>query len=708
MILRFHSFTLTTIALLACFGGMGLVRADSATRLTVENGRWCINGQVTCPGTAAEGLLMNVRMVNAVFEDANPATRPEGFDAEANADEFIARIPDYTAHGARAFTLCLQGGSCGYEGAVNSAFAADGSLRPDYLRRVRRVIEACDRSGAAVILTCFYQRQDQVLRDEAAVRNGVAQAAKWITESGFRHVALEIANEFGHRGFDHAVLRRPEGMAGLLTLAKQAAPGVLVAASGLGSGKLAREVAERSDFLLIHFNDTPVEQIPQRIAALRGYGKPVVCNEDDKTGAEGARAAECAVASGASWGLMLLKHNQEQPFRFDGAADDPVIYDRLKTLTSRPRAEALAPALPHAAGPAATFPPPESRGGWSLCQDPDKLRRDLGMDPARLEELKAWLLASDDRAFAAVVIRRGSIALQVERGNSAAGDDRRVASVSKAVCATVLAIASERSLQGLTPRQMRFGDPAFAFIPAARPLSDPRKEKITVQQLLNHTSGVCPEATGASNNGSWDYVLGHSGDARTARLAFDPGTACGYSTLAFDHAALICEEVTGMPYDEFAAAFLFRPLGVEKWTFSSHGGSAAAGKHPSHAMGMPARDLARIGYCMLRGGRWNGAQVIPAWFVRETAGATHDVRSPEMRFQFPAACFSHGWELPALRGETGRGIPADARFKPGSGGQLLAFVPSLDLVVARQTGGSGDWKYEEFLRLACAAVLADP
>lgn len=53
------------------------------------------------------------------------------------------------------------------------------------------------------------------------------------------------------------------------------------------------------------------------------------------------------------------------------------------------------------------------------------------------------------------------------------------------------------------------------------------------------------------------------------------------------------------------------------------------------------------------------------------------------------------------------GIPADAREKPGSGGQLIAFVPSLDLVVTRQTGGSGDWQFEEYLRRACAAVVQE-
>ena len=81
------------------------------------------------------------------------------------------------------------------------------------------------------------------------------------------------------------------------------------------------------------------------------------------------------------------------------------------------------------------------------------------MDPAKLARSAQWLLAIDNRNFAAVVIRHGYIVLEVERGNSAKTDTRRVASVSKAVCATVLAIASEQSQQGLTPRKMTFDDP---------------------------------------------------------------------------------------------------------------------------------------------------------------------------------------------------------------------------------------------------------
>lgn len=354
------------------------------------------------------------------------------------------------------------------------------------------------------------------------------------------------------------------------------------------------------------------------------------------------------------------------------------------------------------------YPEPESNGGWRELTNAAAIRATAGMSPQKLAELEQWLLKSDQRKFAAVVIRRGYVVLEVERGRSSRTDAQRVASVSKAVCATVLAIASEQSQRGQTPRHMTFDDHAFDLIPWAQPLSDPRKATITVKQLLNHTSGICPEATGAPNDGTWEYILGHSGDVRTAKLAFDPGTGCGYSTHALAHAALVCETVTGLPYDQFAIKALFKPLGIEHWSFQFYEGGKQYGRHPSHGLGLSARDLARIGYCMLREGRWKERQVIPKWFVDETAAPTHRVTTPELRWKLNPAIFSHGWELPArLTGEGGRsgaGIPADARQKPGSGGQLIAFVPSLDLVITRQTGSSGDWAFEEYLRRACAAV----
>ena len=377
--------TATTTLLLALWSFLTALTSQAAgpvTKVSIVNGHWHINGEVTYRGARAEGLLLNARMVNATFEDAK---RPD-FDPEANTDEFLAQVPDYVAHGIRAFTLNLQGGMPGYEGAVNSAFNADGTLREAYLRRVQRVIDACDRSGAVVILGCFYQRQDQVIEGEEAVRAGVVNTVRWIQARGFRNVVLEVANEFGHGGFNHRVLKSPEGQAELIQLAKRTAPELLVSTSGLGDGEAHAAVAQASDFLLVHFNSTRLEDIPKRIASLKRYGKPIVCNEDQKLSEPGAKAAESCVANGASWGLMLEKLNQHFPFTFRGAADDPAVYGMFKQLALAQPAQRL-PSNGSEAGKEAGgtyFPPPESQGGWRKLDQPEDIRRRAGMDPDKL------------------------------------------------------------------------------------------------------------------------------------------------------------------------------------------------------------------------------------------------------------------------------------------------------------------------------------
>ncbi|NVM02292.1 MAG: hypothetical protein HWN67_08140, partial [Candidatus Helarchaeota archaeon] len=189
-----------------------LTSSKLKTQIAIEDGKWYLNGKIIYPGAKAEGLLMNVRMVNSIFEDLNN----KQFDTDRNLNNFISKIPDYVEYGIRAFTICLQGGNPGYEGAVNSAFNPDGSLRESYLERAERVIRVCDKLGVSVILGCYYQRQDQILEDDNAVRNGVINVVNWIKESGFKNVLLEIANEYRHGGFDHNILKNPKGVAELI------------------------------------------------------------------------------------------------------------------------------------------------------------------------------------------------------------------------------------------------------------------------------------------------------------------------------------------------------------------------------------------------------------------------------------------------------------------------------------------------------------
>jgi hypothetical protein len=305
--------------------------ASGRTAVSINKTQWQINGKITYPGMAAEGLLMNVRMVNSTFEDE----KRTDFDPNNNTSRFILKIPEYNTYGVRAFTLNLQGGFPGYEGAVNSAFRPDGTLRIDYMSRIKRIIEECDKRDMVVILGLFYQRQDQILQDEQAVKSGVVNAVNWVKDNGFANVVIEIANEYDHGGFEHEIIKTAEGEVELIRLVKKTMPGLLVSTSGLGHGRMDDLIAKEADFILIHFNGTSVEDIPEQINALKKYNKPIVCNEDDKVGDEAVQALQACVENGCSWGFMHKNLNQYQPFEFKGYDDDRKVYDKLKELTTK-------------------------------------------------------------------------------------------------------------------------------------------------------------------------------------------------------------------------------------------------------------------------------------------------------------------------------------------------------------------------------------
>lgn len=335
-----------------CFGLAALLAwqcaprntADHDTHITIAGDQWQINDRRTHPGTPAEGLLLNVRMVNAVFEDRND-TLPnvlEGFDPEKNTDAFIRAIPGYAAAGINAFTVCLQGGLPGYEGAVNTAFTPDGGLREEYMKRIERVIRACNQHNMAVIVSCLYQRQRDhryALTGKQAIRSAVANTAHWLKEHAFENVMLEIANEYRHGGFrrwpDGEWLISDTGQAELILLAKEIHPRIPVSTSGMGNGAYPDTLAKIADYITIHFNNTEIDAYPGKIRDLVQYNKPVVCNEDNKTGSTGAKALSIAVENRCSWGYMNSAVNQYAPFRFDGPEDDPEVYRVFMELSGQ-------------------------------------------------------------------------------------------------------------------------------------------------------------------------------------------------------------------------------------------------------------------------------------------------------------------------------------------------------------------------------------
>jgi len=108
----------------------------------------------------------------------------------------------------------------------------------------------------------------------------------------------------------HPLIYYPEGVATLIELAQQESGGLAVGCSGKG-GSFNREIAEASDFILIHGNGCSRQRFYSMIHTIQGWdlNKPIVCNEDSQAIGQ----LEVAFKSGVSWGYYNNMTKQEPP-----------------------------------------------------------------------------------------------------------------------------------------------------------------------------------------------------------------------------------------------------------------------------------------------------------------------------------------------------------------------------------------------------------
>lgn len=302
--------------------------AAAKTTVSIEGDRFFINGRPTYEGRTyqgmkIEGLLMNSRMVQGIYDDLNPETRSRWnypdtgrWDAVRNTQEFIAAMPEWRKYGLLAFTINLQGGSPqGYSKEQpwhNSAINADGSLRADYLQRLERIINRADQLGMVVILGYFYFGQDQRLQDEAAVKRAVVNVTNWLHKKGWRNVLVEVNNECNVKAYDHDILK-PERVPELINLVKATTNKgrrFLVGTSYGGNAIPTTNVVQASDFLLLHGNGV---KDPNRIAEMVAITRrdpaycpmPILFNEDDHFDFDQpVNNMMKAVGAYASWGYF--------------------------------------------------------------------------------------------------------------------------------------------------------------------------------------------------------------------------------------------------------------------------------------------------------------------------------------------------------------------------------------------------------------------
>ena len=314
---------------------MAAAAARKRTQVEIRDDEFWIDGKPTYTGRhwrghKIQGLLLNSRMVQGIFDDANPATvgrwaypDTHRWDAERNTSEFIAACGEWRRHGLLSFTINLQGGSPqGYSKDQpwdHTAFRADGSLKPEYLARLERILDRADDLGMAPILGFFYFGQDERLSGDDAVRRGVREATKWLLDKGWRNVMVEIANECDNSGYQQPLLRadRIHELIALCRSITASGRSLLVGASSNGGTIPRSTLVRESDFLLLHGNGVAD---PARIATMvraarqePGYTpKPILFNEDDHYDFDRpANNFTAAVGEYASWGFFDYRRTGE-------------------------------------------------------------------------------------------------------------------------------------------------------------------------------------------------------------------------------------------------------------------------------------------------------------------------------------------------------------------------------------------------------------
>jgi CubicO group peptidase (beta-lactamase class C family) len=301
----------------------------------------------------------------------------------------------------------------------------------------------------------------------------------------------------------------------------------------------------------------------------------------------------------------------------------------------------------------------------------------MGMDATTLDQARTYAFTPERHTQGVVVVRGGKIVDEWYAPGE--GPDSWAASwsVGKSFASTLVGIAIA---QGKIPS---VDEPMTTYFPE---WSGTPKAAITLRDVLHMESGLqWNEDYDVADVASSDVIsLGLSSNelayAASRPLAHPPGTVFNYSSGDAMLLSGVLAKATGMPAGDYAKQVLYGPLGigqVENWT-------DANGHTLTYCCtDTTSRDFARLGLLFLRGGDWNGTQVVPASWV-------HDATQPTST---SGGIYGYMWwitSMPEVQGPIYNAIGFD--------GQYIFVIPSLDLVVVR----NGD-----YVKSACPPV-ADP
>jgi CubicO group peptidase (beta-lactamase class C family) len=265
-------------------------------------------------------------------------------------------------------------------------------------------------------------------------------------------------------------------------------------------------------------------------------------------------------------------------------------------------------------------------------------------------------------------------------------DKTLVQSASKSYISALVGIAlNQGCLSSVDQKMIEF------FPKIADQITDPRKGQITIREMLQMRAGYPDEETDSAYLDAlyWGVYLPL---IEEFPLVSDPGTGFHYSNLTYSWLAIILARACGADLRAYAQEHLFRPIDTEvgKWLQDRDGNYIGSG-----GIHVTARDAAKFGLLYLNDGEYNGSQIVPAGWVRDSLQTySEKARDYGMSLSFRDLGYGYGW----WKARAGK---HHFSFAWGHGGQLIVLLDELDMVIVTTADpffGQHDgnsWKHEK-------------
>jgi CubicO group peptidase (beta-lactamase class C family) len=279
-----------------------------------------------------------------------------------------------------------------------------------------------------------------------------------------------------------------------------------------------------------------------------------------------------------------------------------------------------------------------------------------GMDGAKLDAALAAAQKQNLALHSMLVIRHGYVVKEKYYPPVNAETADELYSCTKSFVSALVGIAIDKGYIADVSR------PVLGFFPGRTfEKMDPRKKAMTLEDLLTMSSGLGWVEGDATYRQMYEtqrdwvkFILG-------LPMAAVPGKQFNYSSGNTHILSAIIQETTPKNVYDFACEHLFVPLGIgnPRWNRDPTGIPIGG-----WGLKLTPREMAKLGYLYLHEGAWDGKQVVPAAWVRNST--TPHIAAGSSRQ------YGYQWWI----SQRGKWFAAFGRF-----GQSIFVVPSLDLVV---------------------------